>query len=125
MRDVVKKNTLIMLIVLAIALLPIRFGHAVGVDDRAVAVKDILSHLDMHGCNPDESTHAPNDRDNYSTSGSFTDDCCGDQCSTAQTLLPNAFNLNFSSSCGYDLTWSEWLPEHIVTVEYRPPIILS
>lgn len=124
MRDCVN-NTLIILIVLAVALLPFRFGHMVGVADRAVAVKETLSHPDLHGCDLDERAHTPNDCDDYSKDGSFTDDCCGDQCSTAQTLLPSVLNLNFSCSCSYDLTWSQWLPDPIVTVEYRPPIISS
>lgn len=124
MRDSLK-NTLVILIVLAIALLPVRFGHAAGVDDHVVTSEDMVNHLDMHGCNLDDNAHAASDCGNYATDGSFADNCCDDQCSTHQTLLSSAFNLHFASSHSYDQTWSQWLPESIVVVEYRPPITLS
>ena len=118
-------NLLVLLIVLAIALLPIRFGHAVGADGHAGAGEAISSHLDRHDCNLDENMHADSHCGDYSSDGSLVDDCCGDQCSSAQTLLPSAFNLHFAPSNSYDLVWSQWLPETIVTTEYRPPIKLS
>ena len=118
-------NILVLLIVLAIALLPIRFGHTVGVDDHAAAGEAISSHLDMHNCDLDENVHTTSGCDDHSSDGSLVDDCCGDQCSSAQTLLSGAFNLHFAPSNSYDLVWSQWLPETIVAIDYRPPIKLS
>ena len=118
-------NILVLLIVLAIALLPIRFGHAVGVDGYAATGEANSSHLDMHNCDLVGNTHTTSGCDDNSSDGSLVDDCCGDQCSTAQTLLPSTFNLHFAPSNSYDLVWSQWLPETIVATEYRPPIKLS
>lgn len=123
MRDY-SKNILVLLIVLAIALLPIRFGHAVGLDDHAMSGEPNSNHLDMHGCDLDENAHVSSGCDDSSSDVSV-DDCCGDQCSTAQTLLPSAFNLHFTPSHRYDLAGSQWLPEPIVSSDYRPPIKLS
>lgn len=119
------KNIVVLLIVLAIALLPIRFGHAVGDDAHAVAGELVSSHPGMHGCDLDKNTHASNSCDDYSPDGSFVDDCCGDQCSSAQILLSSAYNQHFTPSHRFDLAWSQWLPEPIVSAEFRPPIHLS
>ena len=118
-------NLLVFLIVLAIALLPIRFGHAVSMDSHAKSGEHSSSHLGMHGCDLDENTHTASGCDDYSSDRSLSDDCCGDQCSTAQILLPSTFNLHFAPSNSYDLVWSQWLPETIVAIDYRPPIKLS
>ena len=119
------KNIIVLLIVLAIALLPMRFGHAVSMDSHAKAGEHSSSHLGMHGCDLDENTHASSGCDDLSSDGTLADDCCGDQCSTAQTLLPSAFKLHFPPSHRYDLALSQWLPEPIVFADYRPPIELS
>jgi len=119
------KKFMVLLIALAIALLPIRFGHAVGVDAHIAAGVPNSSHHDMHDCNLDENRHASDSCDGYSPDGSLVDDCCGDQCSGAQLILTSVFNLHFTPSHSYDMAWSQWLPEPIISAEFRPPINLS
>lgn len=119
------KNIVVLLIVFAIALLPVRFGHGAGVDAHSGDGETISSHIYMLGCVINDDTHASGSCADHSPNGSFTDDCCGDQCSTAQTLMPSMFTLHFTPSHSYDLTWSQWLPESIISADYRPPIKLS
>jgi hypothetical protein len=118
------KNILVLMIVLAIALLPFRFGHAAGVDGDMASGESLSSHLDTHGCDHVGSTHTSHSCDDYSAEGSSLDDCCGDHCSSAQIFLPSAFNLHFTPSHGFDLAWSLWLPEPLASAEHRPPIKL-
>jgi len=119
------KNSLVFLIVLAIALLPFRWGHEAGIDAHTVAGESNLDHSVTHAGDSDTNTHNTNSCDEVSPDHASVDDCCGDQCSTAQILLPSACNLHFSPSHSYDLVWSQWLPEAIVSAELRPPIKLS
>jgi len=113
------------MIVLAIALLPFRFGHAAGVDGDLASGESLSSHLGMHDCDHAGSTNTFHGCGSHSADGSSSDDCCGDQCSSAQIFLPSAFNLHFTPSHSFDLVLSHRLPEPIASAEHRPPIKLS
>lgn len=116
---------MVLLIAFAIALLPLRFGHAVGVDAHTSAEEPNSSQLHKHGHDLDEPKHASGSYNDYLPGESFVDDCCGDQCSGAQILVTSAFNLHITPSHSYDLAWSQWLPEQIASAKYRPPIKFS
>ena len=121
----IPKNILVLLIVLAVALLPFRFGYAAGVDAAVASGEPLSSHLGMHDCDHAGSTYTPHGCGSNSPDGSSSDDCCGDQCSSAQILLSGAFNLRFTSSHSFDLLWLHRLPEPLASAEHRPPIKLS
>ena len=116
---------MVLMIALAIALLPLRFGHAAEVDVRATGGELNSSHLHTHGHDPDENRHTPDSHNEYSPVESVVDDCCGDQCSGAQILITSAFNFYSTFLPRYDLAWSQHLPDPIASAKYRPPIRLS
>jgi hypothetical protein len=119
------RKTLSLLIVLAIALLPFRFGHASEGGGKESHGHSLWSHVGMGDCNHDESTMSFHDCDGSSPNGHALDDCCEDHCSGAQSFVLSTFELNFSASQSFGPLSSPWLPEPLSVAEFRPPITIS
>jgi hypothetical protein len=121
------KQFLVMLLALTVLLLPIHFVWAVGAHGAGVSGEIIANHSGMTGCGHDQTGNlqdASDCRDNSSCATSV-DDCCGGNCSGAQMFLPTAFESHFTYATGFDLVWSQQLPDPIASAEFRPPIVIS
>lgn len=117
------KKVLALLVALAIALLPFRFGHAAE-GDAVAADPAYMSHMDMGDCGDSGKRSMSHGCCEQSTWGGIGD-CCGDQCSGVQFFMASAFELNFPTSRILRPALSRLLPEPLVSVEFRPPIAVS
>lgn len=115
---------LALLVALAIALLPFRFGHAAE-GDAVAADPAYMSHMDMSDCGDNGKKSMSDGCCEQSTWGISIDDCCGDQCSGVQFFMASTFELNFPTSRIFRPALSRLLPEPLVSVEFRPPIAVS
>jgi len=118
------KKILALLMVLAIALLPLRFGHAAE-DDAVAADPSYMSHMDRGDCGDGGQEGWSHDCCEHSTWGISVGDCCGDPCSGVQFFMASAFELNFPTSRIFRTALLRFLPEPLVSVEFRPPIAVS
>lgn len=121
------KIVLLFVIVLAVAMLPIHAEQALGAHSAAQSIKNHSHDSDATGCDHSGNT---NTLDADACGGDAhaegaVDDCCGDHCTSTQILLPTLFNFQQSPKHYYHPAWSQWLPDPIVSAEFRPPITRS
>ena len=119
------RKLLALLIVLVIALLPFRFGHAMNGDEASLG--HLLSgHPDMSDCGHSGQTDHSHDCGQHSPDQSSFDDCCGDHCSSTYFFfMASVFHLPFSTFQSLHPVFFQRLPESLAVAEYRPPITIS
>jgi len=118
------KKIMALLVAMAIALWPFRFGH-VAEGDAVAADPAYMSHMDMSDCGDSGRKSMSHGCCEQSTWGISIDYCCGDQCTGVQFFMASAFELNLSTSRIFQSALSRLLPETLVSVEFRPPIAVS
>ena len=116
---------LLLLIVSAISLLPLRFAQTAAAQAASPTSDTVAHHIGMAGCESAKSPHAANGCDTYKGAASSMDDCCGDNCAGAQMLLTQGFDFFFISASMFNPVQSQQLPDPIASAEHRPPIVIS
>ena len=113
-----------LLIVLAIALLPFRFGHAVD-GGKASVSHSHSGHSAMSDCDHSGPTDLSHDHGEHSPDETSADDCCGEHCSSSHFFVASIFVLHFSASQSFHPVFLQRFPEFMIVAEYRPPITIS
>jgi hypothetical protein len=117
------RKLLLLLIVSAISLLPIHFAQAAGRHGVALFGDTVTHDAGMACCDPIKSPDNAIGCANHPSAATSVDDCCGDNCAGAQMLFTQGFSFHFVTATGFELLWSQQLPDPIASAEYRPPII--
>jgi hypothetical protein len=118
------RRSLALLIILLIALLPFRFGHAMNADESSL-VHSFSGHPDMSDCGHSGQTEHSHDCGQHSPDETSFDDCCGDHCSSTHVFVASVFHLPFSTFQSLHPVFFQRLPESLAVAEYRPPITNS
>jgi len=120
------RKFLALLIVLVIALLPFRLGHAMNGDEASSGHSHSLSgHPDMSDCGHGGQINHSHDCGQHSPGETFLDDCCSDQCSSTYLLVASVLDLPISTIQSLHPVFFQRLPESLAVAEFRPPISIS
>ena len=111
------------LLVCAVALLPLRLGHAVPPGDPEAGPS--ISHHDSHDCHSSGSPQSSHHCAEHGSDGVSISDCCGDQCVGAQGLVTGAFEFQFPGEHNLSALWLQPSPVAIAFHWFRPPISIS
>lgn len=117
------RTTLGLLVALSIALLPFRFGHAVG-GAELLSAQPVMDHADTNGCDYG-NTDPTYGCSGHTHDGSAIDDCCGDHCSSTVFFIAAILDLNLSPSREFARPVFWRLPAPVRFAAFRPPIAIS
>lgn len=117
------RKILTLLLVCAVALLPLRLGHAVPPGDEEAGPS--ISHHGSQDCHSSASLQSSHHCAEHATDGMSVSECCGDQCAGAQGLVAGAFEFQFTAEHNYSAFCLQPSPVTIAFYRFRPPIPLS
>ena len=119
----ISRKIFALMIILSIALLPVRFAYAAGnggvasgQQSTAVAASDICDHCDGKSSLGHCAGHMQNETE--------AAECCSDHCSGAQVFLASHFDFEFFSAKDFIPACLHPAPEPVASVQHRPPILI-
>jgi hypothetical protein len=123
------RKLLLMLVASALAVLPLHFAFAtvshtsVELTNDHIQHKNTFDHTEIDDCWNTSNAHAGGGCKTTS-SCDFADQCCDDNCSSAQPLMTQLLTFHVTTATTFALVLKQQLPDPIFTDEFRPPIYL-